>query len=73
MLTTNDSDFNLYLTDVTADNLAVDADGRVHLVDVEDVVIVDRQQLEKGEYGDCETRGSWFGTRFWVCEGQGEF
>ncbi|KAF0297207.1 Deleted in autism protein 1 [Amphibalanus amphitrite] len=34
MLTTNDSDFNLYMTDVTADNLAVDADGRVHLVDV---------------------------------------
>ena len=48
MLTTNDSDFNLYMTDVTADNLAVDVDGRVHLVDVEDVVIVDRRQLEKG-------------------------
>ena len=48
MLTTNDSDFSLYMTDVTVDNLAVDGDGRVHLVDVEDVVIVDRRQLEKG-------------------------
>ena len=49
MLTTNDSDFNLYMTDVQGDNFAVDTDGRVHLVDVEDVVIVDRQQLEKGQ------------------------
>ena len=50
MLTSNDSDFSLYMTDVTADNLAVDADGRVHLVDVEDIVIVDRKQLEEGAH-----------------------
>ncbi|XP_037075874.1 divergent protein kinase domain 2A-like [Pollicipes pollicipes] len=49
MLTSNDYDFNLYLTDVTAENLAVDSEGRVFIVDVEDVVVVDRQQLMRDQ------------------------
>lgn len=38
------------MTDVTADNFAVDEDGRLFLVDVEDLVVVDRQQVEKGQF-----------------------
>lgn len=45
LLTANPTDFALYLTDVSLDNFAVDAAGRVKVVDAENVIIVDRRQI----------------------------
>ena len=42
-LTRNDDGVALYLTDWTADNFAVDGDGRVTLVDGENFVLVDQK------------------------------
>ena len=53
--TRNDDGIALYLTDWTADNFAVDEDGRVVLVDGENFVLVDQKvngipiSMEKGE------------------------
>ncbi|CAM1330892.1 C3orf58 (predicted) [Pycnogonum litorale] len=41
-LTNNPSNFSLYLTDVNLDNFAVSSKGHVILIDVENVIIVDK-------------------------------
>ncbi|GFT47692.1 divergent protein kinase domain 2A [Nephila pilipes] len=63
ILTENASDFALYMTDVNMDNFAVRPDGTVLLVDVENIVVVDRLNIKtdqnklhhsKGEFcKDC--------------------
>ncbi|XP_054713083.1 divergent protein kinase domain 2A-like [Uloborus diversus] len=49
MLTENNLDFALYMTDVNMDNFAVRPDGTVLLIDVENIVIVDRVEARKGK------------------------
>ncbi|XP_047005146.1 divergent protein kinase domain 2A [Schistocerca americana] len=41
-LTNDHPGFRFYLTDVSPDNIAVDASGSVYFIDLEDVIIVDR-------------------------------
>ncbi|CAN7996324.1 unnamed protein product [Ixodes hexagonus] len=48
LLTENPTEFALYLTDVSMDNFAVDATGRVTVIDVENVVVVDRKEVKEG-------------------------
>ena len=40
--------FGFYLTDVSADNIAVDARGRVRFVDLENVIVLDRNVPDEG-------------------------
>ncbi|XP_035224093.1 divergent protein kinase domain 2A-like, partial [Stegodyphus dumicola] len=49
MLTENSLEFALYMTDVNMDNFAVRSDGTVLLVDIENIVIVDRLMVQKGK------------------------
>ena len=50
ILTNNKEEFALYLTDVTYDNFVVDSAGKVKLVDLEDIVVVDKQAIKSGLY-----------------------
>ncbi|XP_069698636.1 divergent protein kinase domain 2A isoform X2 [Periplaneta americana] len=45
--------FSFYLTDISPDNIAVDAEGRLKFVDLENVIVVDRNTL------DQDTLPSW--------------
>ena len=45
----NDSQFALYWTDLDPDNVMVDDSGQVLIVDVENIIVVDRWQINKGE------------------------
>lgn len=50
-LTNNDFDFALYLLDVSFDNFAVGPrDGRVIIVDAENVLVADKRQIKQGEW-----------------------
>ncbi|XP_045201226.2 divergent protein kinase domain 2A-like [Mercenaria mercenaria] len=49
MLTNNKADFALYLTDVIDDNFAVDADGNVTVIDLEDVLVVDKLAVKSAK------------------------
>lgn len=40
------SDFGLYLTDVNGENFAVDHSGRVTVVDLENIVVVDKLAIQ---------------------------
>lgn len=52
-LTNNDFDFALYLLDVSFDNFAVGPrDGKVIIVDAENVLVADKRQIKQGE-GHC--------------------
>lgn len=42
--------FALYLMDVNYDNFAVSPNGDVTVVDAENILVVDRWQLERGKY-----------------------
>lgn len=44
------SEFRLYLTDVSLDNFAVDSEGRVKIIDAENIVIVDPSGLDLGKF-----------------------
>lgn len=46
--TFDNPDFGFYFTDMSADNFAVSADGIIRLVDLENVIIVDKHA--KGNY-----------------------
>ena len=46
--TNNDQKFSLYFTDVCYDNFAVNSDGRVMIIDAENIIVVDKWQIEKG-------------------------
>lgn len=43
------SEFRLYLTDVSLDNFAVDAEGRVKVIDAENIVMVDSSVPDLGK------------------------
>lgn len=43
------SEFRLYLTDVSLDNFAVDAEGKVKIIDAENIVMVDPSVLNLGK------------------------
>ncbi|XP_060572616.1 divergent protein kinase domain 2A-like [Ruditapes philippinarum] len=49
VLTNNKADFALYLTDVTDDNFAVNDDGKVTLIDLEDVLVVDKLAVKSAK------------------------
>jgi hypothetical protein len=40
--------FGFYLTDISADNIAVDAQGKLKFVDLENVIVVDRNVPDEG-------------------------
>jgi len=40
--------FGFYLTDMSADNIAVDARGRLRFVDLENVIVLDRNVPDEG-------------------------
>jgi hypothetical protein len=42
--------FGFYLTDVSADNIALDSQGRLKFVDLENVIVVDRNAPVEGVY-----------------------
>lgn len=52
LLTNNLSGFALYMTDVNMDNFAVRPDGTIFLIDVENIIIVDRWEVKKGHSKD---------------------
>lgn len=41
----NTDGWSLYATDMTIDNLSVDSNGRVKFIDLENIIVVDRQEL----------------------------
>lgn len=49
MMTENTLGFALYMTDLNLDNFAVRSDGTVLLIDVENIVVVDRLKVRKGK------------------------
>lgn len=48
-LTLNADDFALYLTDVTDEIFAVDEHGKVRIVDLESVLVVDKLAVKAGK------------------------
>jgi hypothetical protein len=40
--------FGFYLTDISADNIAVDSQGKLRFVDLENVIVVDRNVPDEG-------------------------
>ena len=48
-LTDNDSQFALYWTDLSYDNLGVDNGKNIVVLDAENVIVVDRWQLKWGK------------------------
>lgn len=48
-LTLNADDFALYLTDVTDEIFAVDEQGKVRIVDLESVLVVDKLAVKAGK------------------------
>ncbi|ELU17434.1 hypothetical protein CAPTEDRAFT_141610 [Capitella teleta] len=49
MFVDNDSQFALYWTDLDPDNVMVDSSGQVLIVDVENIIVVDRWQINKDQ------------------------
>ena len=47
-LTNTELGYSFYITDVTYDNFAVNKDGKVLIVDLEDILIVDRAKIKRG-------------------------
>jgi hypothetical protein len=48
-LTNHGNPYGLYWTDLSYENLVVDEAGRVSVIDVENMVVVDRLAIQKGE------------------------
>ena len=62
---TTKSDFILYLTDVSFENFAVDSSGKVTVIDLENIIVVDTLAIKakkpldwnephEGTFDDCE-------------------
>ncbi|XP_043254568.1 divergent protein kinase domain 2A-like [Colletes gigas] len=49
MFTYRDNDFGFYLTDVSADNIAIDSNNNAKFVDLENMIIVDKNFLSEEE------------------------
>ncbi|XP_022088058.1 deleted in autism protein 1-like [Acanthaster planci] len=45
-LTNNELEYALYLTDVSFDNFAVNKDGRVLIIDAENIIVVDKRKIK---------------------------
>ncbi|XP_038049996.1 divergent protein kinase domain 2A-like [Patiria miniata] len=45
-LTNNDLEYALYMTDVSFDNFAVNKDGRVLVIDAENIIVVDKRKIK---------------------------
>ncbi|XP_072034635.1 divergent protein kinase domain 2A-like [Amphiura filiformis] len=45
--TYNEQEFGLYMTDVSFDNFAIDEEGKVFVVDAENIIVVDRRQIKE--------------------------
>lgn len=52
-LTNTGGDFALYWTDLSYENFAVDSSGKVTVIDMENIIVVDRKSLHNdiGKYG----------------------
>ena len=48
-LTDNPTEFTLYWTDLSYENIAVDKQGYVRLVDSENIIVVDKWQIKQGK------------------------
>ena len=48
LFTSNKEDYALYWTDVDYDNYGVRDDGKVVIVDAENILVVDKQQVRAG-------------------------
>lgn len=48
LLTNNKAEFALYFTDIHMDMFAVDGDGKVKLVDLQNILVVDKQAVKSG-------------------------
>ena len=49
LFTNHELGFALYLTDVAYDNFAVNRHGKVIVVDLEDILVVDKAKIKRGE------------------------
>ena len=49
LLTETDLGFAFYLTDVTYDNIAVNKDGKLVIIDLEDILVVDKAKIRRGK------------------------
>ena len=47
-LTESELGFSFYFTDMTYDNIAVNRDGKIVIIDLEDILIVDKAELRRG-------------------------
>ena len=49
LLTESELGFAFYLTDVSYDNIAVNKDGKVIVIDLEDILVVDKAKIRRGK------------------------
>ena len=47
--TSNDLKFSLYWTDLNSENLSVDNSGKVKVIDLENIIVVDVMAIEAGK------------------------
>ena len=58
--------FAMYWTDLSYDNFAVDKEGKVRIVDAENIVVVDKWKLKMGENKMKLVFSKCFPSGFWV-------
>lgn len=49
MMTNNPTEFALYWTDIDYENIAVDNQGKVVIIDAENIIVVDKKKVEAGK------------------------
>eukprot|EP00058_Branchiostoma_floridae_P007590 XP_002593078.1 hypothetical protein BRAFLDRAFT_72848 [Branchiostoma floridae] len=65
-LTNNEADFGLYLTDISYENFGVTSDGNLFVIDVENVIVVDKQKIKADKPRNWEAR---YQSHFDECPG----
>lgn len=53
MLTFRNPDFGFYLTDLSPDNIAITPDDEAKFIDLENIIIVDKNVSAKGIFKEC--------------------
>ncbi|XP_070539063.1 divergent protein kinase domain 2A-like isoform X2 [Ptychodera flava] len=48
--TNNEDEYALYMTDIIYDNFAVTKDGQLKLIDLENVIVVDKRKIREGKF-----------------------